>query len=513
VLTKPDRLLPAVCSEVLREIFDSNRFAYKHGYFVVRNAGQEQLTKRLTHDQARDQERDFFRHKEPFATEFKKHESRYGTWNLQAFLSRKLGEQIIKNLPIIQAEIESRFREVEDNLKQYPEPPSHNALRIIFDLILEFSQDVRQEVEGNWPRKDWYNDWEGLQKAFFSSLTSLKPALITRGKQDEGIYHTSLNAGRSVNDSIVVDEDDNAKTDEDVRMSETPETPRKKRKMGATPGSSPLKTSLAVSKGSGSTPAKAPNSTVAKVPVADFSELKTKFQLDEVTDYLHERSNARVPGSLDYRVTAEMTLQTLQNWPLSIKDFFNKLEQLLWSHLKALFDKHFERWTGTGVFDAAWKIVTGMVNLNLEQQRDTMAEESLNDETNGMYIFHDELYKRDKEAVLECYREARYKSRLNTYKNERMQQIGKAMSPAEEARILKDEKLNTLLRYEPYKDELEVVANITTYNTIAARRLHSSICMRIESKFFKQLRTQLRDELENGLGIHDESNGMWSSAA
>jgi hypothetical protein len=32
--------------------------------------------------------------------------------------------------------------------------------------------------------------------------------------------------------------------------------------------------------------------------------------------------------------------------------------------------------------------------------------------------------------------------------------------------------------------------------------------MRIESKFFSQLRTQLRDELENGLGIHDETEGM-----
>jgi hypothetical protein len=32
--------------------------------------------------------------------------------------------------------------------------------------------------------------------------------------------------------------------------------------------------------------------------------------------------------------------------------------------------------------------------------------------------------------------------------------------------------------------------------------------MRIESKFFTQLCTQLRDELENGLGIHDEVAGM-----
>jgi hypothetical protein len=510
VLTKPDRLLESVCAEMLQEVFESNRLAYGHGYFVVRNLGQDQLAQGLTHDQARDQERHFFKDKEPFATKFKKHELRYGTWNLQAFLSRKLGENIIKNLPVIQAEIEFRICGVEHDLMKYPEPPSHNALRIIFDLILEFSQDVRQEVEGNWPRKDWYNDWEALQKTFFSSLASLKPALVTRGKKDEGIYQQSLNAGRSANDSIVVEDgtDDDADTNEDTHMSETPETPTKKRKFGTTPGPSPLKSSLVGSQGSGSTVAKDSSNTAEELPFADFSGEKTRFQLDEVMKYLQERSNARVPGNLDYRVTAELTLQTLQDWPLPVKDFFDKLEQLLWSHLKALFDKHFERWTGTGVYDAAWKIVTEMTKLNLKQQRDTMANESLNDEKNGVYIFHTELYKRDKDALLECYREARYKARLSSYKNERMSKLGKAMTPAEEARMLKDEKLNALLCHEPYKDEITVVADVVTYNMMAARRLHSSICMRIESKFFKQLRTQLRDELEIGLGIHDEANGM-----
>jgi hypothetical protein len=64
-----------------------------------------------------------------------------------------------------------------------------------------------------------------------------------------------------------------------------------------------------------------------------------------------------------------------------------------------------------------------------------------------------------------------------------------------------------LLNQEPYSSELTVAAEVTTYYMIAARRFHDSICMRIESKFFKRLRTQLRDELENGLGIHDEVEG------
>jgi hypothetical protein len=457
----------------------------------------------LTREEARAQERHFFEHAEPFATVFQKHESRYGTWNLQAFLSGKLAEQITKKLPIIQAEIESRLREVEDDLKHYPEPPAHNALRIIFDLVLELAQDVRQEVEGNYRHKGWFNEWEALQKAFFASLISLKPAMVTRGEHDKGIYRAHLNAGRSIDDSIAVDDgDSNADTDEDVRMPETPETPSKKRKIGSMSGPSPLKASLGGSKSTSNA------QSTELVQVADFSEKKTKFQLDSVSQHLMEMSNTRVPGRIDHRVTADMTLQTLRNWDLPINDFFTRLKERLQSHLKALFHKHFDPWTGTAIHDAAWKIIMEMLSLNLHQQRTTMAEESLNDERNGVYIFHNETFSRDKEVILENYRQARYKARLNSYKNDRMLHINKIMTPAEEARMLKDEKLARLLNAEPYGVELDVVAEITTYYIMAARRFHSSICMRIESKFFKQLRTQLRDELENGLGIHDEINGM-----
>lgn len=83
------------------------------------------------------------------------------------------------------------------------------------------------------------------------------------------------------------------------------------------------------------------------------------------------------------------------------------------------------------------------------------------------------------------------------------------MTAQEEERIKKDERAMAVLRHEPYEIELGVVAQVTTYYMLAARRFHDSVCMRIDSKFFKQLRTQLRDELENGLGLNDSSEGQY----
>lgn len=60
-----------------------------------------------------------------------------------------------------------------------------------------------------------------------------------------------------------------------------------------------------------------------------------------------------------------------------------------------------------------------------------------------------------------------------------------------------------VLNREPYEIELGVIASVLTYYVTAARRFHDAVCMRLESKFFKQLRTQLRDDIENGLGLFD----------
>jgi hypothetical protein len=476
----------------------TKRFPFGHGYFVVRNLSQDQLEQGLSNVAARDQERHFFTTSEPFSsTAFRAYDSRFGTWNLQAFLSSKLAEQILKKLPIIEEEIQARLHDIEEKLKEYPEPPTHTALRSVFDAVLAFTQQVRLELAGDFPCRHWRNNWKGLKKALFGSLMTLKPTMSTLGSRDKGIYRASLSGGASANDSIVLESDEEAEdTNGDARMSNTPETPSKKRKMEDTPGPST---------------SKKPSSVPAPDPAFNFIDVRTKFQLDAIAQHLEESSNASLPNHHDHRVTEEMTLQTLQHWQLPIDKFFDALEQSLEVQFKELFHKQFSKRMGTPLYDAAWKIVMDMVGLTLHQQRTTMALESLDDEKNSIYIFHRELYNQEKAAMTETYRQARYKARLALYKSERARSTGGVMTAAEENRMFKNAKLMELLNEEPYAAELDVAANITTYYLIAARRVHDSICMRIESKFFKQLRMQLRDEMENGLGIHDETEGTQES--
>jgi hypothetical protein len=504
VLTKPDRLPPGSRHDKLMEVFDQKRFALGHGYFVVKNLRQDEINQGLTHQEARLRERQFFNEGIPWSTTFKDYAHRFGTLNLQSFLSGKLAEQITKKLPVIDHEINARLHQVDTSLQQFPEPPTHNASRIISDVILDLSQEVRKELEAEFPCKAWRNNWKVLQNAFFAALVSMKPTMSTSGRRDASVYAEVLDSqpGSSANKAISVDDDEDyedGEDDEDIDspMRSNPETPTKKRKIDGTPALSPVKT-----------PKRGlPKMLERQAMVVDFSELKKKFILDEVTQYLAEHSQSKVPGQIEPRVVDNLMLGTLEHWNRPLAEFFNALEKQIQEQMKTLFNKHLKKWEGSTFYQTAWKIVEEMLTTNFYQQRTTMADESLNDENEGPYIFHDDIFQCEKELVLDNYRQARFNTRFKRYKHDKQQRTGKPMSTAEEERLKKDARAMAVLNHEPYVVEQGVVAQVTTYYMLAARRFHDAVCMRIESKFYKQLRTQLRDELENGLGLNDGNEG------
>lgn len=142
---------------------------------------------------------------------------------------------------------------------------------------------------------------------------------------------------------------------------------------------------------------------------------------------------------------------------------------------------------------------------DLLQPNMNMALDSLRDEKEGPYIFHREIFEGEKSTTLESYQQARVRSRLNSYKKQKKEHVGKPVTPVEEGKIKKH--CMSVLQSEPYEIEVGVVAQVTTYYMLAARRFHDAICMRIESHLHKKLSTQLRDELENRLGLRHDSEG------
>ena len=287
--TKPDLIPDGSRHDKLLEVFDKKRFALGHVYFVVKNLNQAEIKRGFTYTQARFEEHKLFGQGTPWSTAFTHYQHRFGTLNLQGFLSGTLAEQMTRKLPIIDQEINARLEQVLAKLREYLDPSTHNAPRIILDVVLDFSHNVRKELEAEFLCKAWRNNWKLLQEAFFDALASMKPIMSTSGSRDATVYIDVLGVrpSSSASKAIAVDDKDNNGKDyvddryRDILLSSNPETPTKKRKLGDTLGPSPAKAPgrrgpLKTTKGR------------SAVFSTDFSELRKKFFLDQVTQHLAE---------------------------------------------------------------------------------------------------------------------------------------------------------------------------------------------------------------------------------
>lgn len=476
-----------------------------HGYFVVKNLNSDQIRQGLTHLDARKMEQHFFSTTAPWSTDLQGYHSRFGTVRLQKYLSTQLGNQVLSKLPVIRRQIEDHLAVVDAELSRIPDIPLHIATRTVDDVLHVFTDDVRKEITGEHGFMTWSNIWHSLQESMWNMLMQLKPTLVTTAKLDEGLFGTTL-PGRSVHDSIVIDSDDEGP------ISEAPETPSKKRKQGPQPKSeaqtstaarSPFRTPRKPTRKG--TQKQSPDKSSAQPET--FVAFRKSFNLDDVTLYVNQNSKNRVPGQIDPKVREEMMLSAIEHWPRVVSKFFDEFESCLKQHMLYLFEQHFSAWRGSELYTASLTALEGLLDTNLYQQRTIMAGESFNDEREGPHIFHKDEFSREKRTTVERYSQARMHARFNNFTRDAAEHYGREITPAEKAKIQKDEKKMSLIKEEPYAHEIDLVADITTYYMIAARRFHDSITMRIESKFFQQLRSKLRDQLQDELGIHDEVAG------
>jgi hypothetical protein len=94
VLTKPDRLSKGERGDVWTKVLQGRAFVKGHGYFVVKQPSQAEITRGMTHAQARIQEQDYFA-SECWIERFPGFEERLGTRKLQAALADKLAALIL----------------------------------------------------------------------------------------------------------------------------------------------------------------------------------------------------------------------------------------------------------------------------------------------------------------------------------------------------------------------------------------------------------------------------------
>jgi cell fate (sporulation/competence/biofilm development) regulator YmcA (YheA/YmcA/DUF963 family) len=496
VLTKPDRLAPGTSPNDLARILDGQSFKLGHGYFVVRNLDKKQIQQFLTHNDARQLEQEFFSTSAPWADDLQRYRHRFGTVNLQHYLSMQLGKQMVAKLPGIKQKIQNRLQEVEAELSQIPEIPLHTAQRTVCDVLQAFTVDVRNEVNGDHGYESWDIIWQTLQQKFWTVLKESRPTMMTTGRRDVGIFTSALPGGSS-DGAIVIDDSDES--------TETPETPSKKRKHDSStkretqtpaPSNNPFVTPK---KPAARTP-KARRTGPSRNPAV--VDTRKVFNLDEVAAHVAQSSKGRVSGGLHPKARENLMLSALSHWETAIDGFFDELKDQLTQRVQVLFDSHLCNWKDSQFYKESLVLVKAILENHVSEQRTVMAGEALKAERLRPYTIDEDIFDADKLVVMQRYRDARFKARYKQYLREASEYYERDLSQTEKDRMLKEK--TALFKSEPYERELNLVADVTTYYTIAARRLVEGIVMRIDDKFFQALRNTLLDQLRDDLNIMGE---------
>lgn len=504
MFTKPDLFPEGTPDKDLLCVLNNSKFGLGHGYFVVKNPNQVALQRGLSHHQARDEEQTFFASKEPWSGRFRAYGDRFGTGHLQQYLSKTLASQMVDALPAIYQQIRVRLDDVDSRLRQLPEPPTHDAPRAVADVLQAFCTHVRKEMEAEYPCRDWRNTWSELQKGFDQNLVAMKPGMRTNGDRD--IFGSGNLRGTS-DDPWLVDDDD--------EVMGFPETPSKKRKVEDqmaplynTSPKTPNKNRLATPN-----PFTTPKRPPPKVPSGADTTTMCKdrrhvFILDDVADHLKTNSISKIPDQLQPKVIDAMILEAIKPWEFPMEVFIKDLENALKAQLMAIFEEHFKKCTDTPLYQETFRLVGDIIHTSLNEQN-MMAKDSLTDELEGPYIFHGQIFDAAKQSTLGSYVDGRKKARFRKFALQELPHLSELDPKSEQfaqalrelnKKISKDETKSAVINKDPYEFEVSVLARITSYYTVAARRFHDSICMRVESKLFKRLRENLYKDLELALG-------------
>jgi hypothetical protein len=483
----------------LINLLENKRFSLGHGYHVVKNLDQHQIRQGISHQDARTLEAQFFQTQDPWANDLQAYRQQFGTLNLQSFLSRQHAKHALVKLPVIQQDIDTRLYSINEELIRLPETPPHQAVRTILDVLFSFSEEVRLEMEGEYKHTTWTSTWQDVKTAFYDSLAVMKPKLSVGGKLDNNIYSQNL-PGSSFDDSMEISDTDS--DNDDDSQSNTSGTPAKKRKLDEMPQSTPPKKATLPTRNRA-----APVKQEKSHPGSQTAGTHKVFRLDEVRSDIACSQGGRIPGQVHHKVVEAMMVEPLQNWQASLNTFFQDFERLLKKRVSTLFAKHFKNWKDSELFREAEVIVKEMIDNNFSLHKSVIAAESLNDELQGPYIFHKQAFKDARTLVLGSFQAHRVNSRIKTYIRDANEHAQNQRSKLTEDKLRNNDKLMALINAEPYTIEIELIADITTYYEIAARRFHDAVCMRIESKFFKQLREELRNELDGRLGLSDGEHG------
>ncbi|KAL7276404.1 hypothetical protein RUND412_000609 [Rhizina undulata] len=478
-LTKPDTVMSGEYGQWIN-ILRGNAHRLKHGYFVTKQPSQEQLVRSISHAEARAQETEFFSNTEPWRTELSDLKERFGTQALQSYLANEFGELIRKTLPGIVETIQRQVDETNKELVKLPEPPADNQMLIVHNLLHKFHGHVTDHLTGVHGKNEFQQELRRQAEIFQGALTSVRPRLTVFPTFAEESKAAEIYSppGKSLGEPLGSrpkrkDGVELPRSDEDRR--EFPRTLRKRWNGGEVSGM----------------PAK-------KQKASGLEKEACKFTLPQIRYIIESTATARIPGQVDPKAINAMIRHSITLWRPLVQEFLEACGKLLNSFINQCFTKKFELYQKSPIFQAAFQILKKFLRDLFEEQKHRI-ERLWFLEIEQISTLNQEDYQTFMNSHLEVLQERR-KRNLNdqretevTVETETARSVKKKTPAA--VGMLKEDMLD------PYRKEINVLAQVRAYNEIAQKRFVDNVYMSIQGEWVAKCHGEILKILQRELGL------------
>lgn len=477
VLTKPDTL-DSDDYEELRIVLSGERFALGHGWFVTKQLSPKELNEaqRVTHEEARRREQDFFANEEPWSTHVAGFSDHFGIPNLREAVSKQLTQDIIQAIPQISSKIEAELAKVNRRLETFPAQPTSVMVTVAIELA-KLLTTIERHIKGHDGKNQFLKTHRMLIQRLQSQLGNARP---TSDLKTPGFK-------KPVPDAIeLIDSDDD----------ETQTTPQSSR---LAPQSSSRKRRLndeAIPYRQSETPGarvKRVKTETAHAPTAKA------FTLKSVKDELDDGTTSDIPDQVPPEVTDRMILQCLQPWRPLITQFLEQIQANFEGMIQTCLEEVLNAWQQT------------LFCRETAQTIDQYLSAKMGEVHNAVMILVDR----------ECHKPVTFaRKRINKEiaeraaqtKNDRFEQRAfehftqNSVKESDQEKTLKNPAFRASFDHDPYEREVKVIAKINAYYDFTADHVLDSIAKCLNWDLYQTVIMELGSKLNVGLQVNSEES-------
>lgn len=559
VLTKPDRIEAGAHQQKI-DVLTGKMYRLEHGYWVVKSRTPAQLESGISFEEARMDERNFFRNTAPWNTLPTYVKQRLGSDFLEAKLGKILSSTISTALPLMKKRAEELLRQTRAELKAMAPGLTKSPRMYLLNIIRSFMEKVVQHVSAKHGSKQLWQLVHARFQIFWNTLQRTRPVFALKrttqrqrmqdrirhkvagkpSRHEKDVTATVTNSGEQEvvertwwGGTKVVKVNDAASAVGSLAAIATSAASAGAAGVGSfaksVSGSSSDSSSVSSNHplaGSSNIKVKtkrreAPEASVRKrAPKEEGKKLKSgagrlsgitpTYSFGDVTKIIEGERGRQLRGHAPYQAKAKLIKDFLIEWRKPAQQCVSNVSEALQSLTRSLIMEEFGRFD-----DLASKVglIVGNLLLQLETEARSKVDMLADMEQYQPFTLNNEYFDSSKTKILYQLREKAFgagKREAMSVKEaiEHEQDMENAVSALAKLGYIHDKETLTKMASQPISAEdreldevLEVVGEVLAYFKVAYKRFGDLVPMVIDNQFMLRFTELLDDKMISELKI------------